>query len=482
MSEADALLAAVCEAPEDDAPRLVYADWLEEHGDQNRADFIRGQIALAAMDEDNPAFEELAKRLQALERGNVSRWRKGLPGGMNVPSASTVGGLLERPDHLPHSQFDRGFLGAVTCSAELWSDPAERLLERLPVRAVELTYARLPRVIQDSHLGRLSGVGLAKGILGDEGAAALAGAAWLPALRVLLLDEKYIGAEVSRTLFRGTEFPQLRRLTLAGNLLGPQGLENLAEVRAPALEHLDLSSVHPEDAGLVALARCSSLGRLRHLDLNGGFERGGSIHDAGLSALAGSPHLTALERLFLGSHSIGPAGARSLGEAPFLPRLTHLSLSYNPLGAEGVQGLTAGTAGRLRSLALDSCRVGAGVEQLAAWPGLAGLRDLFLGHNDIGAHGAIALARSPFLTNLHNLNLWDNGITDEGVQALAHSPHLGKLRALQLERNRFGDAGLLALADSPLGESLRELRVYGNSFTQATRRKVKERMGARVTF
>jgi uncharacterized protein (TIGR02996 family) len=71
---------------------------------------------------------------------------------------------------------------------------------------------------------------------------------------------------------------------------------------------------------------------------------------------------------------------------------------------------------------------------------------------------------------------------DEGVQALARSPHLGRLRALRLESNRFGDAGLLALADSSLGESLRELRVYGNSFTQATRRKVKERMGARVTF
>jgi uncharacterized protein (TIGR02996 family) len=140
MSEAEALLAAICEAPQDDVPRLVYADWLEEHGDQNRADFIRGQIALTAMDQDNPAFEELAERLHALEKANVSRWRKGLPGGMNVPSARTVGALLERPDHLPDSQFDCGFLGAVTCSARLWPDRAERLFERLPARAVELTH------------------------------------------------------------------------------------------------------------------------------------------------------------------------------------------------------------------------------------------------------------------------------------------------------------------------------------------------------
>src|SRR4051812_5383520 len=41
MSRADALLAAIAEAPDDDAPRLVYADWLEEHGDDARAEFIR---------------------------------------------------------------------------------------------------------------------------------------------------------------------------------------------------------------------------------------------------------------------------------------------------------------------------------------------------------------------------------------------------------------------------------------------------------
>src|SRR5690349_19744431 len=28
----EAFLAAICEAPEDDAPRLVYADWLDDNG------------------------------------------------------------------------------------------------------------------------------------------------------------------------------------------------------------------------------------------------------------------------------------------------------------------------------------------------------------------------------------------------------------------------------------------------------------------
>src|SRR5262249_37597306 len=44
--EEERLLRAVLEAPDDDAPRLVYADWLEDNGDEHRrgwAEFIREQ-------------------------------------------------------------------------------------------------------------------------------------------------------------------------------------------------------------------------------------------------------------------------------------------------------------------------------------------------------------------------------------------------------------------------------------------------------
>ena len=45
LSDEDALLRAVIAAPEDNAPRLVFADWLDEHGDPQRARLIRAQIA-----------------------------------------------------------------------------------------------------------------------------------------------------------------------------------------------------------------------------------------------------------------------------------------------------------------------------------------------------------------------------------------------------------------------------------------------------
>ena len=47
--EREALWAAVCENPDDDAPRLVFADWLEEHGRTPWATFIRAQVQAARL-------------------------------------------------------------------------------------------------------------------------------------------------------------------------------------------------------------------------------------------------------------------------------------------------------------------------------------------------------------------------------------------------------------------------------------------------
>ena len=56
-------LAAILEAPDDDAPRLVYADWLDEHGQPERAEFIRVQCELARR--DDPALRRREAELLA---------------------------------------------------------------------------------------------------------------------------------------------------------------------------------------------------------------------------------------------------------------------------------------------------------------------------------------------------------------------------------------------------------------------------------
>ncbi len=60
MEQEEQLLRAIVENPDDDAVRLVYADWLEENAEASsmpsplaRAEFIRLQIELSKLTEDS---------------------------------------------------------------------------------------------------------------------------------------------------------------------------------------------------------------------------------------------------------------------------------------------------------------------------------------------------------------------------------------------------------------------------------------------
>lgn len=52
MSERDAFIRRICENPAEDAVRLVFADWLQENGEGERAEFIRDQIEWRAGSRD----------------------------------------------------------------------------------------------------------------------------------------------------------------------------------------------------------------------------------------------------------------------------------------------------------------------------------------------------------------------------------------------------------------------------------------------
>ena len=61
MTHDQAFLRAICEAPDDDAPRLVYADWLEERG-YLRGEFIRVQCMYARLAPPDTGADENATR------------------------------------------------------------------------------------------------------------------------------------------------------------------------------------------------------------------------------------------------------------------------------------------------------------------------------------------------------------------------------------------------------------------------------------
>ena len=77
MNKDESFCQAIRKSPEDDALRLVYADWLDERGDP-RGQFIRVQCELAQLPDDSPLTalrrEELEDRERRLLKGHWEEW------------------------------------------------------------------------------------------------------------------------------------------------------------------------------------------------------------------------------------------------------------------------------------------------------------------------------------------------------------------------------------------------------------------------
>src|SRR4051812_10910093 len=73
MTTADAFLEAIREEPDDDAVRLIYADWLEERGDP-RGEFIWAQVEAARLERDDSRRAPLRARAWELLQANWEAW------------------------------------------------------------------------------------------------------------------------------------------------------------------------------------------------------------------------------------------------------------------------------------------------------------------------------------------------------------------------------------------------------------------------
>jgi uncharacterized protein (TIGR02996 family) len=70
----EAFVRAIQEEPDDDAPRRMYADWLEEHNDP-RGEYLRLLARLEATDPKSPERRELRARLRELRKSIDPAWR-----------------------------------------------------------------------------------------------------------------------------------------------------------------------------------------------------------------------------------------------------------------------------------------------------------------------------------------------------------------------------------------------------------------------
>jgi uncharacterized protein (TIGR02996 family) len=308
----DVFLQSIIDSPEDDFPRLVYADWLEDQGRSERAEFIRVQVELAPLPEHDPRRAGLAYRERELLRSHGEAW------------AGAVVGLAE------DWEYRRGFIEAVTVSARFFVPRAEALFRAAPVREVRLEGGLddSDRLASCTCLGRLITLDLSAVWLRDHGLGELLSSPHLVRLRKLGLDRVMTGGPVlEHLLARSDHLPELVALDLGWN-------------------HL-----RAEDVG--ALAASPLAGRLRALALgNSNFE------DAGVEALV-TGGLRELHTLSLPWNGIGPQGVAALVRSPFWGSLVDLDLSFNPLQDAGARELLdAPRPAGLASLNLGETQIG----------------------------------------------------------------------------------------------------------------------------
>jgi uncharacterized protein (TIGR02996 family) len=78
-SDGEALFRAILAAPADDLPRLVYADWLQEHGNAERAEFIRLQCEAWHLCPQYATVTEARTAASRLYKGHADAWHAELP-------------------------------------------------------------------------------------------------------------------------------------------------------------------------------------------------------------------------------------------------------------------------------------------------------------------------------------------------------------------------------------------------------------------
>jgi uncharacterized protein (TIGR02996 family) len=149
VSPEDGFLQDIVECPDDDAPRLIYADWLEDHGQAERAEFIRVQIEHDRLAPRDLPREALAKRAKAIEKKHAKEWLRPLRAALDRPRCRQLGNR--------GFTFQRGFLEELSLTPQrpgLLTD-AQDFLRRHPVQA--LTFTGHPALGHTASLAELAG-------------------------------------------------------------------------------------------------------------------------------------------------------------------------------------------------------------------------------------------------------------------------------------------------------------------------------------
>src|SRR5262249_27512741 len=261
----EVFLEAILNEPDEVSHRLVYADWLDEHGEPEYGEFIHLQCERAGLHPGEPRARALLERERLLLQRHEPAW---------------IGRVA---DWAMRWGFRRGFIEEVTVSVEQFLAHGADLFAHFPIRRVQLR-----------------GVNQLPGLLSHSARAPGAFADLLCRLRELDLAGEYRGDNAGAALQALPRLPKLEALDLTRCGLSAPGVFALAD--SPVLDSLiDLtfSSSSAGLDGLQALLASSRLGNLRRLSLDGSALKEVRVLNPGL--------LGRLRALSLGHNNLGPA-------------------------------------------------------------------------------------------------------------------------------------------------------------------------------
>lgn len=230
MTSRERLLQAIIDQPDDDAPRMVYCDWLEEHGETEQARYIRASIEIAKLDPASPHAMKLREELALCPE----RWLDDCGIGIEVEKLCF--------------EFRRGFPERILFfGPSSFFDNAKWIFHSLPVQIIVLDHWPTED-LTDDHLLQLAAMPELKRIRG------------------LSLTQHDCSSEAWATFFRSRYLGNLRQLALSGNTLFDDDLDPLLDSPSlVGLTWLDLSYNYFTMDGFRRLLDAPSMRKLESL-------------------------------------------------------------------------------------------------------------------------------------------------------------------------------------------------------------------------
>lgn len=440
MQEHD-FLQAICESPDDVAPRLVYADWLDEQGDP-RGEFIRVQCERETLSERDPRCRDLDFRSRSLLAQYRNVWAR------PVRKWSRV------------TEYHRGFVEDITLRTDAFLESGEELLSISPVRRVKLTHLKdqVEALAACPLLSRIHELSLRDTKFGLAKLKVFLKSPWIKSIQGFDFSFNGLSQSAVREILATPSLGPIKSLALDSCKLGDRGLSLLLESDwIQHLQKLEIRSNNLNNDDAARIADCPRLRQLKelHLDFNS------EITNRGIRRLLESENLPLLEVLSLRECRIGhnddqalafpkktalkqlvrldlenvwvqESGIGQIAESAWADDLVHLNLSKNYGEAAWFDRLfQPGRFPLLRSLGISWNRLNPRIIDRLQELATSDLTLLDIGA-DIGNKGVKALAQSGKFSNLNILIFKGWGITDPGAKALAKSETLNRITELRM--------------------------------------------------